>query len=94
MIKSYVNEAISLQKQGVEIKPQRGTAVKVPPQLQAALSKNKQADAAFKSFTQGKRREYSEYIADAKREETKIKRLEKIVPMIVAGKGLNDRYRN
>ena len=44
-------------------------------------------------MTVGKRREYAEYISSAKREETKEKSLEKILPMIVAGIGLNDRYR-
>ena len=44
-------------------------------------------------MTKGKQREYAEYIADAKREETKSKRLEKIIPMILANQGLNDKYR-
>ena len=41
-------------------------------------------------------REYTraEYISDAKRDETKVKRLAKIMPMIQEGKGLNDKYRN
>ena len=94
LIKAYVNEAISLQKEGLEIKPARGQAVKIPPQLRAALSKNKRADTAFRTLTQGRQREYADYIAEAKREETKVKRLARTIPMIVAGKGLNDKYRN
>lgn len=94
LIKAYVKEAIALQKQGVEIKPARNEAVEIPAQLLAALSKNKKANAGFKSFTKGKQREFAEYIADAKREETKAKRIEKIIPMIVEGKGLNDKYRS
>ena len=94
LIKAYVNEAISLQKEGLEIKPARGQKVKIPPQLRAALSKNKRADAAFRTLTQGRQREYADYIAEAKREETKVKRLARTIPMIVAGKGLNDKYRN
>ena len=42
----------------------------------------------------GKQREYSEYIIEAKREETKQKRVEKIIPMIKIGAGLNDKYKN
>ncbi len=53
----------------------------------------KEANASFKALTKGKQREYADYIADAKREETKLKRLDKIVPMIEADQGLNDRYR-
>ncbi len=59
----------------------------------AALDKNKKAKAAFSATDRGKQREYAEYIADAKREVTKARRLEKIRPMIVAGLGLNDKYR-
>lgn len=93
-IKSYVREAISLQQQGKEIKPARGKSVKVPAQLKAALAKNKRAKAGFESLTQGKQREYADYIAQAKREETKATRLKKIIPMIVAKQGLNDKYRS
>ena len=94
LIKEFVNQAISLQKEGLEIKPARLKTVKVPPQLRAALSKNKRASAAFKTLTIGKQREYADYIADAKREETKSTRLVKIIPLLVTGKGLNDKYRN
>lgn len=94
LIKAYVQEAISLQEQGREIKPARDQSVTIPSQLQAALAKNKKAGSRFKALTKGRQREYAEYIAEAKRDETKAKRLEKIIPMIVAGKGLNDKYRN
>ena len=93
VIKAYVKEAIELQKQGLEIKPTKKPDTNIPSQLKSALSKNKKAQAAFKSMTPGKRREYAEYISDAKRDETKEKRIKKIVPMIAAGVGLNDKYR-
>ena len=94
LVKLYVDEAISLQNQGLEIKPTKGQAVRIPPQLRAALSKNKRANASFKVLAKGKQREFAAYIADAKREETKVKRLAKIIPMIIAGIGLSDKYRN
>ena len=94
LIKAYVDEAISLQRQGIAIKADRGQPVEIPKQLKTSLSKNKEANARFKALTKGKQREYVEYIAAAKRDETKVKRLAKIIPMIVAGKGLNDKYRN
>ena len=93
-IKSYVKEAIELVKQGREVKPDRAKPVKVPVQLAAALRKNKKAGAAFKELAKGKQREYADYIADAKREETKLKRIEKILPMISEKIGLNDKYRS
>ena len=92
-IKAYVTEAIALQQDGLEIKPARGRAVELPPQLKTALAKNKTASLAFQALTVGRQREYAEYIAEAKREETKATRLAKIIPMIAAGQGLNDKYR-
>ena len=93
IIKSYVREAIELQLQGIEIKPARSKPLVVPKELKSALAKNKKAGAAYKAMTKGKQREYADYISDAKRPETKLKRLDKILPMISSGKGLNDKYR-
>lgn len=94
LIKAYVLEAISLQKRGLEVKPARSKKLEIPPQLRTALAKNKRVNAGFEALTMGKQREYAEYIADAKREETKASRIAKIIPMIKEGKGLNDKYRN
>ncbi|QDV45485.1 hypothetical protein Enr13x_53640 [Stieleria neptunia] len=92
-IKAYVKEATQLQIEGHEIKPVRGKPVTIPPELKAALARNKTARTAFDQLTPGKQREYADYIADAKRDTTKASRLEKILPMIAQGKGLNDKYR-
>ena len=94
LIVAYVEEAISLQERGLEIKPQRHQPVAIPTRLKAALSKNEQLSTAFNALSEGKRREYADYIAEAKRDETKVKRLEKIIPMIIAGQGLHDKYRH
>lgn len=49
---------------------------------------------AFKALTSGKQREYAGHIAEAKREATKLTRLQKVLPMIREDKGLHDKYRN
>lgn len=92
-IRAYVKEAMLLAEQGKSIKTDRAKALIVPSQLKEALSQNEKAQAAFDALTKGRQRDYADYISEAKREETKAKRLERIMPMIVAGKGLNDRYR-
>jgi uncharacterized protein YdeI (YjbR/CyaY-like superfamily) len=94
LVKAYVAEAIEIEKRGVSIKPDRGKPVQIPPQLENALARNKKAGRAFEALSRGKQREYAEYISGAKRDETKAKRLDKILPMIAAGQGLNDKYRN
>ena len=92
-IKTYVAEAIENQKQGIVIKADRNKQLPVPPELMHALVNNPQAKSCFDELTKGKQREYAEYIAEAKREETKQKRLEKVLPMILVKRGLNDKYR-
>lgn len=92
-IKAYVKEAIELERSGQRASVDRNKPLSVPPQLAALLAERRDAKKAFENLTQGKRREYAEYISDAKREETKQKRLLKVLPMILDGKGLNDKYR-
>jgi uncharacterized protein YdeI (YjbR/CyaY-like superfamily) len=92
-VKAYVKEAIEAARSGKAIKPERNKPVDVPAELQNALSRNRKAGAAFEKMSPGCRREYAEYIAEAKQAETKQRRLQKILPMIAAGGGLNDRYR-
>ena len=92
-IKAYIKEAIALAETGQEIKADRSKPVTVPPELKKALQADKKAKACFEKLSKGKQREYADYITDAKRAETKQKRLEKIIPMILANQGLNDKYR-
>lgn len=93
LIKQYVREAIELSRQGKEIKPDRNKPLVVPPELKQALARDKKAKASFDNMSKSRRREYAEHIAEAKREETKARRLKKILPMIRAAQGLNDKYR-
>ena len=94
IIKRYVKESIALFEDGQEIKASRSEPVSVPPELTSALRRNKGATAAFRELRKGLQREYADYISAAKREETKQRRIDKILPMIAAGIGLNDKYRS
>ena len=91
-IKNYVKEAIANSKAGKQIKPEKKTLA-IPAELKKALNEDKFLKSAFEKFTPGKQKEFSEYITEAKREATKISRLEKIIPMIKDGVGLNDKYK-
>ncbi|RSK40470.1 YdeI/OmpD-associated family protein [Mangrovimonas spongiae] len=95
IVLSYVREAIENQKLGKELKPERkGKDVIIPKELAHALKSNNTMEKAFKALTPGKQREYCEHIASAKREKTKLSRLEKITPLILKGVGLHDKYKN
>ncbi len=92
---SYVKEAIENQKMGKEIKPEKKSKkVSIPAILKTAMNTNSVLKDAFSLLTPGKQREYAEYIDSAKKEETKLSRIEKIKPMIIKGIGLNDKYKN
>ena len=92
---AYVKEAIENQKLGKELKPERkGNKVTVPKELNDVFKTDTALHDAFKNLTPFKQREYAEYIETAKRMETKQARLAKIVPMILKGLGLNDKYKN
>jgi len=93
VIRRYVMEARKLVDSGEEIKADRGKPIVLPPELRNALRRTRGATAAFRQLRTGLQREYADYISSAKRVDTKQRRIDKVLPMIVAGKGLNDRYR-
>lgn len=92
LVLQYVNEAIENTKQGKVGKPTKKEPI-VSPLFNAALHANANLQRAFEQFTPYKQYEFLEYVESAKREETKIARIEKITPMILDGIGLNDKYR-
>ncbi len=92
---SYVKEAINNQKEGKEILPdKKGKTAIIPKELLGYLQTDQAMKLAFNALTPGKQREYCDYIESAKRETTKVTRLEKIKPMILKGVGLHDKYKN
>ena len=92
IVLDYALEAIENQKRGLEIKPEKKPLI-IPDELQKVFSENNELAAIFDSLTLTKKREFAEYVSSAKRAETRQKRLEKIIPMILNNIGLNDKYR-
>jgi len=90
----YVLEAVENEKEGLKIKIERNKPLVIPEILSAALTKDSNLSRAFEQFSLSKKREFTNHIASAKREETKKSRLNKIIPNIIAGIGLHDKYRN
>lgn len=91
---AYVLEAIQNQKEGKEITIERSsTEIEMPDRLKTELEQNKELKINFDKLTPFKQKEYMEYISTAKRDATKDARLQKIIPMILEGIGLNDKYR-
>lgn len=92
-VKKYVLEAVKNAKDGKEIKPEKKAAIAVPAELQSAFRNDKALKAAFQGLTPGRQREYLEYISEAKGEDTRLRRVAKCTPIILAGKGLNEKYK-
>jgi uncharacterized protein YdeI (YjbR/CyaY-like superfamily) len=75
------------------VKPEKA-AVKMPPEFAAALRTDKKAGVAFAAFSPSCKREYVEWIAEAKRPETRERRISTAVEWIAQGKQRNWKYQN
>lgn len=93
LIRTYLKEAIQNVKAGKEIKPDRNKPIAIPKELSSHLKKTPSALKAFNLLSKGKQREYAEHIEEAAKPETKSRRIKKILPMIVNGDGLHDKYK-
>ena len=96
IVLSFMNEALENQKKGMQLIPKKKESPKLilPEQLKQVFAKHPNTKKAFFQLSPYKKRDYAEYILNAKQEKTKLSRLEKIIPMINSGMGLNDTYRN
>ncbi|WP_260443374.1 YdeI/OmpD-associated family protein [Gramella sp. Hel_I_59] len=88
----YIEEAIANQKAGLELKA-KPKSLEIPEELETILNGNKLLKTAFHDLSPGKQKEYAQFIAEAKKQATRTNRIKKIEPLILQGKGLNDRYR-
>lgn len=92
LVNTYLQEAIQNQKDGKEIKPEK-KPLAIPDELKEAFASDSQLYEAFEELSLSNKRDFVEHIESAKRAGTKQSRLEKIIPMIKAGIGLNDKYK-
>jgi len=93
----FIQTAARLNEQGVKLTRTRSREKKevaVPSDLAAALKKNRKALEAFEKFSPSHRREYVEWLSEAKREETRLKRLETTIAWLAEGKPRNWKYMN
>ena len=92
LILAYIKEAIEIEEKGLAIPKEKKETI-IPEILQNELDKNSELKNKFNTFSPYKQREFIEHITSAKQEKTQMARLEKIIPMILEEKGLNDKYR-
>lgn len=98
VLKSLIDLAIKLNEAGVpsptRSKPRRNKEVVVPELLASALAKNKKARDTFEKFSPSHKREYVEWITEAKTEETRSRRLATTLEWLAEGKPRNWKYMN
>jgi uncharacterized protein YdeI (YjbR/CyaY-like superfamily) len=92
---TYIKEAVRLNDEGIKVqkpKPAPKKPLATPPDLLAALKKNKAALKAFEGFSPSNKKDYIEWIVEAKTEATRNKRLETAIEWMAEGKTRNWKY--
>ncbi|MDE2422158.1 MAG: YdeI/OmpD-associated family protein [Gammaproteobacteria bacterium] len=90
VLKSYINEAIAVEKSGLKVEMKKTTEFAIPEEFQTRLDQSPDLKAAFEALTQGRQRAYLLYFSSAKQSKTRVSRIEKFMPQILAGKGMDD----
>ncbi|MCL1630771.1 YdeI/OmpD-associated family protein [Sporolactobacillus sp. CPB3-1] len=90
VIKDYIREAIDVEKAGLEVKLKKRAEVSIPEELQSKFEELPELRPAFDALTPGRQKAYIFHFSQAKRSATRTARIEKSVPRILKGKGLND----
>jgi len=90
VIKAYIYQAIEVEKAGLKVNLKKASEYKVPEEFQTKLEKNLNLKTAFKALTPGRQRAYLFYFSQPKQSKTRESRIEKSIPQILDGKGLND----
>ncbi len=90
IIKAYVNEAIEVEKAGLEVDFKDTSEFEFPEEFQNKLDDNPELEKAFEALTPGRQRGYLLYFSGAKQSKTREARVERYVQHILDGKGLND----
>jgi len=90
IVKSYIKQAIEIEKAGLEVDYRKTSEFKVPEEFQNKLNAIPALRTAFDALTPGRQRGYLLYFSGAKQSKTRESRVEKCMPQILKGKGLDD----
>ena len=90
-IQSYVRETIANAKAGRRVKPKKTSDYPVPEELALMLRKDARLKRAFHALTPGRQRSWLYHVGQAKQPATRVKRIQKARPAILAGRGFLER---
>jgi len=89
-LKSYINEAINVEKAGLKVEPISSTEIILPDELKHEMANNSAFKKAFSALTPGRQRAYVMFFSAAKQPTTRVTRIQKYRNQILEGKGIND----
>ena len=90
ILKAYIYEAIEVEKAGLKVPLKKTTEFSMPEEFKSKLNKNSALKKAFDALTPGRQRAYLLHFSAPKQSKTRESRIEKCMPQILNGKGLND----
>ena len=90
ILKAYIYEAIEVEKAGLKVEMKKTKEYPIPEEFQVKLDENNALKEAFYALTPGRQHGYLLHFAAAKQAKTREARVEKLIPQILNGKGLND----
>ena len=90
ILKAYIFEAIEVEKEGLKVELKKTTEFKMADEFQAVLDEMTELKTAFYALTPGRQRAYLLYFSAPKQAKTREARVEKYIPKILDGKGLED----
>jgi uncharacterized protein YdeI (YjbR/CyaY-like superfamily) len=90
IVKAYILEAVEVEKAGLKVEFKAPSEFKMADEFRARLDADPALKVAFEALTPGRQRAYLLNFAQPKQSATRTARVEKYIPQILAGKGLND----
>jgi len=90
VLKAYIHNAIDVEKAGLKVELKKAKDFAIPEEFQNKLDGSAVLKAAFEALTPGRQRNYLFYFSKAKQSKTREERVEKAIPLILSGKGLDD----
>ncbi|MEJ9227584.1 MULTISPECIES: YdeI/OmpD-associated family protein [Priestia] len=90
ILKAYIDEAIEVEKAGLKVQVKKPEELIIPDELQHKFDEIPALKDAFTTLTPGRQRAYILHFSAAKQSKTRESRIEKCIPNILNGKGLND----
>lgn len=90
VINAYVFEAVKIEESGAKVEFRKTSEFAMPDEFKIRLSKDRTLKKAFESLTPGRQRGYLLHFSSAKQAKTREARIEKNIPNILDGKGLED----